>query len=184
VAVLGLDAALTHWVNSFAGISPAFDSAWIFLAKWAIYVLVATMALRWWILSPRLEQRFIAVSCGLSTLLSLGFNQGILQFIDRVRPYDQGVSHAITARSVDPSFPSDHATVVFAIAFTLHLQSDRFAWAYGLAAVLVSVSRVYVGLHFVGDIVGSAATALVAAFVVNAIYRRDWPINRFIFRLF
>jgi len=37
--------------------------------------------------------------------------------VDRVRPYDAGVTRLLIERSQDPSFPSDHATIVFAVAF-------------------------------------------------------------------
>ncbi|MDH8190437.1 undecaprenyl-diphosphate phosphatase, partial [Klebsiella pneumoniae] len=73
--------------------------------------------------------------------LGLALNQLILLLVHRMRPYDGGVTHLLTAPSADPSFPSDHATASFAIAaaFLLHGM-----WRAGLgflaAAALVMFS--------------------------------------------
>jgi undecaprenyl-diphosphatase len=178
-----VDAGITHWINGFAGQSGIVDRVGIFLARWAILVVVVSIALRWWLMQPRAEQRFTALSCGLASALALGFNQIVLLFVDRVRPYDLGVSRLIVEPSADPSFPSDHASVVFAVALTLLLRRDRYWFSYLLAAAVISLSRVYVGLHFVGDLGGGVATALIAVLLVRAFYKRDLAINGFLLKI-
>src|SRR5262249_1926564 len=46
-------------------------------------------------------------------------------FVHRLRPYDAGVTHLLIAPSHDPSFPSDHSTAVFSIAFAYLLPGCR-----------------------------------------------------------
>jgi hypothetical protein len=93
----------------------------------------------------------------LSFLLGLAINQVILLLVHRIRPYDAGISHLLIALSADPSFPSDHATATFAIAaaFLLH-GMRRVGFWFLAAALLVTVSRVYIGTHYVSDAWGSA----------------------------
>ncbi len=178
------DSLATHWLNSLAGQSALADGVMIFLARFAIFVVVGSIALRWWARSGRDSQRFIALSCGLATAIGLGFNQAILLFIDRIRPYDQGITQAIIDKSADPSFPSDHATVVFATAILLLLKRDRFWPAYMAVAVLVGTSRVFVGLHFVSDVLGGAATAALAAGLVHMLFRRESALSRRLTNIF
>lgn len=175
-----IDGALTGMINGMTGVSPLADAAMTALANWAIYVFVVSIALRWWTMTLRPERRFAAASCGLATALGLGLNQIVLLFVDRIRPYDAGVSHLIVERSADPSFPSDHATVVCAVAMTLFALRDPYRMLYGFAALAIALSRVYVGLHYVGDVVGGAVTAALAAAAVHLAYRRELRLNRWI----
>jgi len=49
-----------------------------------------------------------------------------------------------------------------------------------LAAILVCVSRVFVGTHYASDVVGGALTGILAALVVRVIYWEDTRLDRFI----
>jgi undecaprenyl-diphosphatase len=126
----------------------------------------------------------VAICCGLATALGLPLNQIILLFVARVRPYDVGLTHLIIDKSLDPSFPSDHATVVWAIAFSLLIKRDRYAWVFLAFASLVSLSRVYLGTHYVSDVLGGVLTAAVAAALVAWLYRSDSALNQKLIRIF
>jgi undecaprenyl-diphosphatase len=54
------------------------------------------------------------------------------------------------------SFPSGHATVGFACATVLALAVPRLTWALVALAALIAFSRVYVGVHYPGDILAGA----------------------------
>jgi undecaprenyl-diphosphatase len=100
-------------------------------------------------------------------------NQGILLLVHRIRPYDAGVTHLLIARSADPSFPSDHATLAFAVVFALLGAGARRAWGFLVAAVVLACSRVYVGTHYASDILGGALTGLIAAIICLALVKQD-----------
>lgn len=108
-------------------------------------------------------------------------NQPILLFVQRMRPYDGGVTQLLIAPSVDPSFPSDHATATFAIAAAFLLHGMRhLRLGFLAAALLVTFSRVYIGTHYASDVLGGAMTGVFAAVIVRAAYREDTRINRLI----
>jgi len=172
-----IDTMLTHQLNALAGLSPIVDLLMILIAKWSVYVLVLSIALRWWLSRNRADARHSAILCGLTTMLGLAINQGILLFVHRPRPYELGITNLLVDRSVDFSFPSDHATVAFAIAMPLLFKRDRFAPLYLAAAFLVALSRVYVGIHFLGDIVGGALTASLATCCILALYKKDTKVT-------
>jgi membrane-associated phospholipid phosphatase len=87
--------------------------------------------------------------------------------------------------SHEPSFPSDHAVAAFAIAFSVALVGGRLMGAFFLtAASVVSITRVFVGLHYPGDVVGGALVGLLAALVVFLVGRNRWsPIVSILSRL-
>jgi undecaprenyl-diphosphatase len=75
------------------------------------------------------------------------------------------------ARSHDPSFPSDHASAAFGIAFAV-LMFDRIAGSlFVAAAALIGLGRVLVGVHYPGDIAAGALVGIASAVVVVRLAR-------------
>jgi len=62
------------------------------------------------------------------------------------------------------SFPSGHSNTAFAVALALGFLAPRLRIPLLAAAFLVAVSRVVVGAHFVTDLVGGAALAIVTTY--------------------
>jgi|TARA_R110000751_G_scaffold261692_1_gene360960 undecaprenyl-diphosphatase len=176
-----LDAAATHAINSLAGSSAAVDFLMIWVSAIGVPLLVLAVAAQWWRGPERPHNRHVLVATGLSFLLGLAINQLILLFVHRIRPYDGGISHLLISPSADPSFPSDHATAAFAIAAAILLHGMRRMGLWFLAAaVLIAVSRVFIGTHYVSDVLGGAAIGVVAAMLTRALYREGTRLDRFI----
>ena len=180
-----VDDRVTHWINSLADHHSAIDVSLIALSTWTVPILITAVALQWWSGEDRRVNRHTLVSAGLAFCLALGINQLILLFVHRVRPYDAGVTRLLIERSQDPSFPSDHATATVAIAaaFFFH-HAPRRAALFGAAAILIGFSRVYIGTHYVSDVLGGACTGLLGAWIVQRIYRRDTKLDRFVTGIF
>ncbi|KQV41753.1 MULTISPECIES: phosphatase PAP2 family protein [unclassified Rhizobium] len=176
-----LDAALTRAINSPAGTSPVLDIPMIWISAIGVPLLVLAVAGQWWRRGDRHHIRHGLVAAGLTFLLGLMLNQLILLAVNRIRPYDAGVTHLLIDRSADPSFPSDHATAAIAIAAAFLLQGMRRLGLWFLAAaLLVMVSRVYIGTHYVSDVLGGALTTTVAAVLVRCLYRKGTRVDRMI----
>ena len=96
------------------------------------------------------------------------------------RPYDAGVSHLIIAKSPDWSFPSDHATASIAIVATFALHGlPRRTLLFGLLALLICWSRIFVGTHYLTDVLGGSLTGAVAAMLAWVFYREGSRLDRF-----
>lgn len=176
-----LDVAVTQAINGLTGKSALIDFLMVWVSGIGIPVLVLIVAGQWWRKGARKHTRHVLIAAGFSFLLALALNQLILLFVHRMRPYDAGISHLLISHSADPSFPSDHATATVAIAaaFLAHGMRRTGAW-YLAAAVLVIVSRVYIGTHYVGDVLGGALTGVIGALLVRALYREGTRADRLI----
>lgn len=176
-----LDAAATRAINGLAGTSALADFAMVWVSAIGVPLLVVAVAAQWWRRPDRPHNRHILVATGLSFLLGLAINQLILLLVHRIRPYDGGISHLLINPSADPSFPSDHATATFAImaAFLLHGRRQMGLW-FLTAAALIAISRVYIGTHYVGDVLGGATTGIIAAILVRTLYREGTRLDRFV----
>ena len=105
-----------------------------------------------------------ALLAGIGVLLAVAVNQPIVHTVNEARPYTQ-LPHALLLvhRSIDASFPSDHATMAGAVAAGLLCVHRRLGAGAVLAALLMAFARVYVGAHFPIDVLaGLAVGALVA----------------------
>lgn len=176
-----MDLFLTTCINGLSGQSGAVDHFMILASKIGIPIMVVAVIAQWWIRQDRPHVRHVAVSAGLSFLLGLGVNQIILLFFARPRPYDAGVTQLLIDRTADPSFPSDHATasVAIAAAFLLHGLTGR-GLVFLMAACLIAFSRVYVGTHYVSDVMGGAIVGAVSAAFIRAVYRPGSRIDRLV----
>jgi undecaprenyl-diphosphatase len=179
--MLTLDAQVTSWINALSDRSHLLDLVMIAVTYAGVPFLVLAVAVQWWLGGGLRSERHAIVACGLSFLLGLALNQAILLFIHRMRPYDAGITHVLIAPSADPSFPSDHATAAFSIVFgylfTLRFRKALYFFA---GALLVVFSRIYLGTHYVSDILGGISTAFAAAGLVRVAYREGTRLDRWV----
>jgi len=166
-----MDYRIFHAVDEFS-----FDYKWLAHATYAfetfgVVVYGLAVVLLWLLTAPGSERRWkIAALCGgVSALISLGINQIIGSLIwHRPRPYEShpGVYHL--TRSHDPSFPSDHASAAFGIAFGIYFIDKRVGRIFLVVATLIAAGRVVVGAHYLTDVLASLViSAIVAAIVAR-----------------
>lgn len=112
-----------------------------------------------------------------SLLLNTLANNIILKnMLARTRPYEvvQGLIRIIEAQS-DFSFPSGHTGCSFAAAVVIFMMCPR---RYGIPAmtlaVLISLSRLYVGVHFPTDVLCGGLIGTAAAVFVCRFYRKKF----------
>jgi undecaprenyl-diphosphatase len=107
------------------------------------------------------------VAAALASIVALEVAQVISGFWDRPRPYEghAGV-HLFVSASPDPSFPSDHAAVAFAIAISIFLRNRRLGLVAIAMAAAIALSRVVVGTHYPSDVMAGAVLGTLAALVV------------------
>lgn len=176
-----MDLLVTAWINAGAGSHPWLDPVLVALTEAGVPVMVALVALQWFSGPDRRHIRHVVVTAGLAFLSGLALNQIILLEVHRIRPYAAGITHLIVPPSADWSFPSDHATAAFAVVFAFALQGLRVRTAgFLVLAVLICLSRVYIGTHYVSDILGGMATALIATVIVRRTYVKDSRLDRFV----
>ena len=119
-----------------------------------------------WIVGKTNERR-AAVSAGLSCALALAVAGAISSLYFHPRPFTDGLAPDRFAHAADSSFPSDHATLLFALAFSLLLARPPATPRAGLVAMALALavawSRVFLGVHYPLDVAGAALIGLVAA---------------------
>lgn len=172
-----MDWTIFHFINQhLAGHPFLTDEMEDFSLVSVPLLAIATCAL-WFADRPdrRARWKLATASALLSAALALAANQLIAHLWSRERPTAaHPAAHLFfVAPSSDPSFPSDHAGAAFAIAFAVIFVSRRAGIGFLIAAAVIAVDRVFVGLHYPGDIAGGAAVGFAAAWLVNRFARNE-----------
>lgn len=66
------------------------------------------------------------------------------------------------------SFPSNHALNNFAAAIFFYRLFPNLKWVLFISAALISISRVYLGLHYPSDIFGGAVIGLAFGYLFSS----------------
>lgn len=116
------------------------------------------------------KQKLVAVIFIMALLFGTVINEDIKNIVQRERP--EGAVVGISLTPVNYSFPSQHAQTAFMIAA---LAAVYFGVQYRLIAyifaILVAVSRMYLGVHYLTDVAAGAAIGiLIAELVILAAY--------------
>ncbi len=178
------DANFTHFINSFSKQNFISDQIVMIITSAGIPLMILAVAGQWWSRNNRSHTRYILLTAGFSFLLALTFNQFIIFFVQRVRPYDVGVTSLMGSPSIDSSFPSDHASAAFAIAFTFLFRSyPKQGFILAICASIIALSRVYVGTHYLSDVIGGMLTAFIATLSVCLAFRERSLLNHMLIRI-
>jgi undecaprenyl-diphosphatase len=138
----------------------------IFIADYFIVFVPIGLVLKW--IAGGTEDRTVAVSAILAAVVSLAAAGAVSLLIMHPRPFMDGLAPNILNHSADSSMPSDHATVVFAVAFSLLFAgSRRLGIAMLAVAILVGWSRVFLGVHYPIDIAAGALLGAASAMLVR-----------------
>lgn len=74
------------------------------------------------------------------------------------------------------SFPSAHATLFFALATVVYIYNKKAGVVLFVVALMISLSRMIVGVHYPGDVLAGALIGVAVAYlfykVVNSIFSR------------
>jgi membrane-associated phospholipid phosphatase len=121
-----------------------------------------------------MRSKLAAMSAGFSVLVALLGNAVLGHLWYHARPF---VDHPrqtvlLVHHGADNSFPSDHASVAFAIAFALLVFHRRLGLLLLAGAIGVGLDRIFVGVHYPVDVAASVLVGLGAALLVTVPGRR------------
>lgn len=117
--------------------------------------------------------RFSLLDAVAAGLLGLGIVQVFGALAYRPRPFEIGLGQNLLQHMPENSFPSDHATLMFAIAASLLMSPlRRSGWVVAVLSLGVGWARVFLGAHYPGDILGGAVLGVLCALIVKQVDSR------------
>jgi undecaprenyl-diphosphatase len=179
-----VDWSIFHALNDATrGNDPAQDAAEIF-NSWAIFVLAAGAVVAWLFARPGglLRPKLVTASAGVSAALAFVVNAVLGKLWYHDRPF---VSHPkqtllLVHHVADNSFPSDHASAAFAIAFAVFAFYRGIGLVFLIGAVGIALDRIFLGVHYPSDVGASALVGAGSALVVTQFGRPylEWAVRQ------
>ena len=112
--------------------------------------------------------RYVAVDTFAITVINLLLGSIICIFYYEPRPFVNNKVNLLTPHASDSSYPSDHSLGTMSIASGINNYYKIFGKVLIILSLLVGVSRVYIGVHYPMDVIGS----YILVFIVNFLYCR------------
>ncbi len=175
------DLLIFSYLNGYLGISPSFDIFVFFCASFlpvliaVLFVILLCASLYrkthgFEVMTIRLAEvetiKIAFITVILARLIAL-----VLQNIFyRVRPYvELGTPHLFVVSQW--SFPSGHATVLFALVGAAYRFNRSAAAILALLSLIVCIGRVVAGVHYPTDIIGGALIGFFVGYMGTIFFR-------------
>lgn len=167
------DTILFRFLNHLVA-HPLWDGFWVTVTTqkyWMAPLLVVWLVLLWrGGRRDRLAAVLVLLAIGASDMIAA---RVLKPGIGRVRPcHELENVRLLVSCGGKHSFPSNHAANAFAAVMTLSFFYRRYAGYFFTAAVVVGLSRIFVGVHYPGDVLGGFILGSVCAGLFLWIYQK------------
>jgi membrane-associated phospholipid phosphatase len=110
----------------------------------------------------------------LSILFACGFTKVLKVIIGRARPMfaDPTLFNMFSNSSEFHSMPSGHTAVSFAALVMLGMLFPKIKWATWTLAIMIGVSRIYIGVHWTSDVILGAFIGMLCADFAKALLKK------------
>jgi undecaprenyl-diphosphatase len=158
-------------INSLAGKYPVLDAMAIFFAKYFDYFLIFIVFL-FLLKNFKKYWRPVVKTVSAGVLARLGFTEIIRFFYKRPRPFVENKVNLLFNYSSSSSFPSGHAAFYFAVSIIIYSYNKKAGYLFFIASFLISLSRVFVGIHWPSDILGGAIVGIISGIIILKLFSK------------
>ncbi|MBI2315316.1 phosphatase PAP2 family protein [Candidatus Daviesbacteria bacterium] len=147
-------------IFNLSGQNPIIDQLMIFGTNELIYLtflFVLLLAVKGGI---KEKKSFLLII--LSLPIAVLIIKGVHLFVYEPRPFVTFNLTPLVSETLNAAFPSRHATISAVIAFAFIYFKSKYTLPLLLVMVWISISRVYVGVHYPLDLIGGWATAVIS----------------------
>ncbi|MFH1657077.1 MAG: phosphatase PAP2 family protein [bacterium] len=166
-----MDLYLFEKINGLVYASKALDYIGMFLADFYQYIIGAVII----ILLLWKKNRLMVLSVTISVFLSrLVIAEIIKTIVQRARPYMvlETAKKIITENADFKSMPSGHAAIFFALATAIYFFNKKLGVFFFVSAILISLARVFCGVHWPSDILVGAIIGIISGIIVGKIIKK------------
>ncbi len=135
------------------------DSLMLWISNWGIAVPIICLLLT--------KDKKIILRGIISVVLVFFVTDVLKLIIARPRPVPGSTGWFLNTPADAYSFPSKHASTAFSLATSVLLHKKMLGWISAVFAVLISISRFYLGAHYWSDIIAGAVLGILISFATD-----------------
>ena len=178
-----IDIKIFELINSLAGnIRIADEIILIFANDYFVPVSIGLIFLFHWVGFSNTHSKIQSQRSVLKSIIIMVISNMIIlalnQIIFRERPFEATDVNLLFYMPTDSSFPSN--ACAGSISLALGFLSKKWIRTFliiSLLAILMSLSRIYVGIHYPSDIAGGVLVAFISYFIGNYIWKYSTKIQ-------
>ena len=157
------------------------DFLMVLIAQYTPFLFIGLLFYLWF--SNRQNE---VLYSGYTTTIGVVINQILGMFYFHPRPYMDNLGFDLLSHQPETSFPSDHTTFTLSIAFMLlTFKSTRtLGIIASIFALWCGVARVYCGVHYPFDILGSVIVAICSAIIIQLLKNKLLHLNKYIISIY
>jgi undecaprenyl-diphosphatase len=139
-----------------------------FVASFLLWIMYAGL-IYFWIAGKRIK-RDVVIKALMASLIAWVLAQIAKDIFPTIRPFRiNGYPPLTLTIPKDNSFPSAHAALAFALAFSIWLKNKSIGFAYLVLSLLVSWGRIISNVHFPIDVLGGAVLGLFTSLLMDTV---------------
>lgn len=166
-----MDVSLFNLINGLTGKWWFLDWLGIFFAEYGGYLMIL-IAIFLLIGEKNWRKRiYFSASAILAVILARGLITEIIRFFYyQPRPFLVLKIQPLINHDLTSSFPSGHAAAFFALALAIFYFNQKWGWRSLVLALVISLARVFVGIHWPVDVLAGALIGLGSAFLIKKFF--------------
>lgn len=166
-----MDAFIFQKINDLALKSLWIDGLMIFLADPFSYIVAFCLFLL--IVFNFEKHKSMVIRAFIAGILSRGITEFIRFLWARPRPFVENHVNLLINNINSQSFPSGHASFFFGLSTVVFLYNKKIGSLFFIASFLISMARVYCGIHWPADILAGALVGIFSGVLLMKIPRRS-----------
>jgi len=172
-----LNMSLFHLINQYAGLNPFIDTLTIFAAKYMPLIIILGLIYLWIKRGDKTKDIVLYGVYAAVIGLLINYIIGLVYF--HPRPFMIPTGTLLFSYPGDSSFPSDHTTLMLSLTFmlTYFRETRKMGLLFVVLGLIGGFARVFCGVHFPMDILGSVVVSLIITAAIFKFRNRLEPIN-------
>lgn len=167
----GFNLALFQFIHQWSGRYFLLDDGAVFFAEYLPYLLIIGFLYFAFRRRSRRERFLVFVEGALGVILARGIVTEVFHFFYRYPRPSVALNFTPLITESSYSFPSGHAAWFFALAMAVYYYNRKLGIFYFICAALISVARVFAGVHWPLDVLGGAVFGVLSAMVVHKLLK-------------
>jgi undecaprenyl-diphosphatase len=162
-----MDLYIFQQINGLVGKSVCWDGVGIFFAGYLGYIVIGLVFLIFW-----KKWKIVSLSFLAAIFSRFGIVELIRFFWARPRPFIENNVNLLIEHQNTGSFPSGHAAFFFALSTVIFCYNKKAGILFFIASFLLSISRVFVGIHWPSDILAGAIVGIFSGWLICKILKK------------